>query len=179
MTTDVINGVPRDDLDLIRAVLEGFNPCMARDDALRTVRRLLATAQPADHSEHALNMAAQPAADGERGAFESWLSSLKFVSGQGQAHVEYCLHRDLSDKYTTEWVSDMYRGWQARAAQPQQAVAVTDEVGRLREALTKAKGVLEEVWEFSYEHGAASALSARDMAEEISAVLSAHKTGEE
>ena len=48
---DVINDVPRDDLDLIRAVLEGFNPCMARDDALRTVQRILATAQPAADGE--------------------------------------------------------------------------------------------------------------------------------
>jgi hypothetical protein len=34
----------RDDLDLIRAVLEGFLPCVARDDALRVVRKLLAAA---------------------------------------------------------------------------------------------------------------------------------------
>lgn len=64
---------------------------------------------------HPHPIAAQ-SAPAEREAFEGWLSSLKFVSGQGQAHVEYCLHRDLSDKYTTEWVSDMYRGFQAGAA---------------------------------------------------------------
>ena len=76
---------------------------------LHSVADALLTAQPQAS-------AAQSAPAGERDSFEAWLSSLKFVSGQGQAHVEYCLHRDLSDKYTTEWVSDMYRGWQARAA---------------------------------------------------------------
>lgn len=48
-----------------------------------------------------------------REEFEAWLSSLKFVAGQGQDHVDYCLHRDLSDIYTVEWVRDMWRGWVA------------------------------------------------------------------
>ena len=45
--TDVINGVSRDDLDLIRTVLEGFNPCTYQRKALRAVQRILTTAQPA------------------------------------------------------------------------------------------------------------------------------------
>lgn len=47
MTNNTIPNVPRDDLDLIRVVLEGFNPCIARDDALRTVRALLSAPSPA------------------------------------------------------------------------------------------------------------------------------------
>ena len=45
--TNTIPNVPRDDLDLIRAALEGFKPCIARDDALRTVRALLSAPSPA------------------------------------------------------------------------------------------------------------------------------------
>ena len=44
---NTIPNVPRDDLDLIRAALEGFKPCIARDDALRTVRALLSAPSPA------------------------------------------------------------------------------------------------------------------------------------
>lgn len=47
MTNNTIPNVPRDDLDLIRVVLEGFKPCIARDDALRTVRALLSAPSPA------------------------------------------------------------------------------------------------------------------------------------
>lgn len=47
MTNNTIPNVPRDDLDLIRVVLEGFKPCIARDDALRTVRTLLSAPSPA------------------------------------------------------------------------------------------------------------------------------------
>lgn len=54
-----------------------------------------------------------------------------------------------------------------------------EEVKKLRAMLEKAKGVLDEVWDFSYEHSAASALNARDMAEEIVAALSAQQSAPE
>ena len=62
MTTDVINGVPRELLRDAMRMLEAHSPGSGSVEsyAAQDIQALLATAQPADHSEHALNMAAQP-----------------------------------------------------------------------------------------------------------------------
>ena len=114
MTTDVINGVPRDwlkqlhrDLDacqkLIWANLRGCDPAYCADAQARLaeIETMLATAQPA--------------ADGER-------ESCSDCNGLGFGPFGGCGECDGSG--------------QARAAQPQQAVAVTD-VSTLKIALTE------------------------------------------
>lgn len=92
--------------------------------------------------------------------------------------------KPLELSITPEWVrkaAEAEQGHVIAAGVPdptaRQEQAAENEVRRLREALEKAKGVLDEVWEFSYEHSAASAMNARDMAEEIDAVLSASAEG--
>ncbi|ATH82875.1 hypothetical protein CO724_17500 [Ectopseudomonas mendocina] len=52
----------------------------------------------------------------ERSAFEQWVVTRKFVSGQGKHYVESCLHRDLAGEYTQGWVHGAWVGWQARTS---------------------------------------------------------------
>lgn len=136
MTTDVINGVPRElkpcpfcGGEAERFTLQGEEnfggdviACKKCEACTRVVfgekeglieswnrRTLLATAQPT--------------ADGEREAFEEWAAS-----------VGYHTERDMfqREKYQSSLTWELWRVWQARAAQPQQAVAVTDEVKLLK-----------------------------------------------
>lgn len=201
MTTDVINGVPRDwlkqlhrDLDacqkLIWANLRGCDPAYCADAQARLaeIETMLATAQPADHSEHALNMAAQPAADGEREAFEAGINP-------------HCSKRNEHGDYVVPEIQDRWDGWQARAAQPQQAVAGEHdpmrqlantykatammrayEVRRLREALERAKDHLSHARHDVEVRANAGNEAARLVLAGIDHWLdqeAAHKTGEE
>lgn len=166
MTTDVINGVPRELRSVLSMILSALDRDAAEGKTVRgemaeELRTLLATAQPADHSEHTLNMAAHPAADGEREAFEAYCQT-----------TGYTLKTGDSGRYLGGYGAEIWAGWKARAAQPQQAVAVTDEVRRLREALGEAVEYLDGT-PFN-EIGAGSILH-RAMRD----ALSAHKTGEE
>ena len=178
--TDVINGVPRDwlkqlhrDLDacqkLIWANLRGCDPAYCADAQARLaeIETMLATAQPA--------------ADGEREAFEAWAAS-----------VGYHTERDMfqREKYQSSLTWELWRVWQSSAAQPQQAVAVTDEVRRLREALEfYANGdhlllADPDEWDtcsgepVNWLHDEAGTASVED-GSVAKAALSAHKTGEE
>ena len=109
MTTDVINGVPR---ELLERVVRKFSArphwdSMNQGQAIAELRKWFATAQTADHSEHDLNMVSQPAADGEREAFEAWAAS-----------VGYHTERDMfqREKYQSSLTWELWRVWQARAA---------------------------------------------------------------
>lgn len=230
--TTVINGVPRDDLDLIRAVLDGFKPCMARDDALRTVRRLLATAQPVIDGDNLIRFdftngdglpdskmmthdemrqryselrrilaTAQPAADGERGEYgdayqgaREDLAIWKRRALEAEAKVREQdriienLGNALNDENGPTFMGEPVM--QARTAQPQQTVAVTDEVRRLREALEfYANGdhlllADPDEWDtcsgepVNWLHDEAGTASVED-GSVAKAALAAHKTGEE
>ena len=63
----------------------------------------------------------------ERSAFEQWVVTRKFVSGQGKDYVESCLHRDLAGEYTQGWVHGAWVGWQARTSVP---VTMPPEISR-------------------------------------------------
>lgn len=166
MTTDVINGVPRSLLEGIADHLEwdGSEPLTTIqyaykcDDLARDLRALLATAQPA--------------ADGEREAFEAWFTDT-YTAHKLSPRLTNC--GIISDGYSDSRVDLCYRGWQARAAQPQQAVAVTDEVRRLREALERVKLTEKE----ARHHSFSCALYWNNAVTACIAALSAHKTGEE
>lgn len=162
MTTDVINGVPLEFLEELHTHLDNiadFDPSYPPDtmprntsaELLLQLRALLATAQPA--------------ADGEREAFvfaaKPYYGSFEWDYGQ---------HRFYDDHVQRAW-----RLWQARAAQPQRAVAVTDEVRRLREALERVKLTEKE----ARHHSFSCALYWNNAVTACIATLSAHKTGEE
>ena len=123
MTTDVINGVPRSLLEQVAIELEHDND---RYMLGRELRKLLATAQPA--------------ADGEREARRVLLlTSYCDESGckDGAPCVEclrMCNVAMVSGDVSVVGQYDQLPGC-CLTAQPQQAVAVTDEVRRLREAL--------------------------------------------
>lgn len=165
MTTDVINGVPRSLLE--RCVLlaqDAMGLDFDEHAAIeRDIRELLATAQPADHSEHDLNMVSQPAADGER---EVWAvpvldgekkttfytEQLPFVPGIGVKQLgepvrmvearaaqpaadgereafeaginPHCRKRNEHGDYVVPEIQDRWEGWQARAALPAKAEGV-------------------------------------------------------
>lgn len=190
MTTDVINDVPRSLLAAFAAGADKYDDstlCVIHDGCelwqigharaaitvghLRAIRALLATAQPADHSEHALNMAAQPAADGGREAYPHGHRLHKEVF----MALECFQGDDTFETGVRRLIEELK---QARAAQPKQtvavqvgrcacgstephnmtlgcikaagdagrnteAVAVTDEVGRLREALTEMRDTMQ------------------------------------
>lgn len=53
----------RDDLDLIRACVEGYPPAIARNTALATIRKLLSTPQPSDKLQQASTAQVEPASD--------------------------------------------------------------------------------------------------------------------
>ena len=175
MTTDVINGVPRDwlkqlhrDLDacqkLIWANLRGCDPAYCADAQARLaeIETMLATAQPA--------------ADGEREAFEAWAAS-----------VGYHTERDMfqREKYKSSLTWELWRVWQARAAQPQQAVAVTDEVNPDTSRLDFLEShpnwlrAHKGRWSCKVPFTNYSYPVFKTAREAIDAALSAHKTGEE
>jgi hypothetical protein len=110
MTTDVINGVPRELLEELRdsayAEAQAYHQSMAGyreheharlDEIVRRTDALLATAQPA--------------ADGERGAFEAGINP-------------HCRKRNEHGDYVVPEIQDRWDGWQARAAQPAKAEGV-------------------------------------------------------
>ena len=155
MTPDVINGVPR---SLLERVAERCALVLSVADG-EQLSAMLATAQPA--------------ADGEREAFEAWAAS-----------VGYHTERDMfqREKYQSSLTWELWRVWQARAAQPQQAVAVTDEVIRLREALERAKDHLSNARHDVEVRANAGSEAARLVLAGIDHWLAqeaAHKTGEE
>lgn len=197
---DVINGVPMEQIraaltkveDVLEAAYHNAYPeCCGRAgqeccgdavqawseadqkvmDVLSPIRRalsdILATAQPADHSEHDLNMVSQPTADGEREAFEAWAAS-----------VGYHTERDMfqREKYQSSLTWELGAPDNARAAQPQQAVAVTDEVQELKDLLRQSEAELED-WRLSFPD--ANSHDTDVLLDRIDAALSAHKTGEE
>lgn len=196
MTTDVINGVPRELLEQVTIELEHDTD---RYMLGRELRALLATAQPADHSEHDLNMVSQPAADGEREAFEAWLPTVHPAANNrtfSRSGEQYAYTPAAS-----YWPAFKAGVAYARAAQPQQAVAVTDEVRHvpLYEAVERACGELPDGWAITLqmERGAgwielydAEGVEVADfptnnerldytLLDAVDAALSAHKTGGE
>ena len=184
MTTDVINGVPRELLRDAMRMLEAHSPGSGSVEsyAAQDIQALLATAQPA--------------ADGEREAIcceHSWKVA-KDAAWAARSlnkckcdHNEYCDHCFPPDfRNGGKW----HAGYQARAAQPKQAVAVTDEVRRLREALEfYANGdhlllADPDEWDtcsgepVNWLHDEAGTASVED-GSVAKAALAAHKTGEE
>lgn len=162
MTTDVINGVPRSLLEGIADHLEwdGSEPLTTIqyaykcDDLARDLRALLATARPA--------------ADGEREAFESIYGVIRVEDDTTpEDQTIYKLERAAFHSGAV---------WQARAAQPQQSVAVTDEVQELKDLLRQSEAELED-WRLSFPD--ANSHDTDVLLERIDAALSAHKTGEE
>ena len=89
------------------------------------------------------------------------------------ASVGYHTERDMfqREKYQSSLTWELWRVWQARAAQPQQAVAVTDEV------LTGITSVHHQMGMvcLTYKHSEQTQVAVRA----FRAALSAHKTGEE
>lgn len=91
MTTDVINGVPRDLLERIYSILDNYVTHMTPGE--EELRELLATAQPA--------------ADGEREAFEAEISE----------HREGAdLSRKPDGSYSNYYLECVWQGFQMRAA---------------------------------------------------------------
>lgn len=187
---DVINGVPRSLLEQVAIELEHDND---RYMLGRELRKLLATAQPA--------------ADVEREAFEAWLPTVHPAANNrtfSRSGEQYAYTPAAS-----YWPAFKAGVAYARAAQLQQAVAVTDEVRRLREALEskvplyeaveRACGELPDGWAITLqmENGAgwvelydAEGNQVEDfptnnerldytLCDAVDAALSAHKTGEE
>lgn len=69
-----------------------------------------------DHSTAECPVMKEQKMASERSAFEQWVVTRKFVSGQGKHYVESCLHRDLAGEYTQGWVHGAWVGWQARTS---------------------------------------------------------------
>ena len=172
------------------------------------LRRILATAKPAADGER--EVWAVPVLDGEKKT-TFYTEQLQFVPGIGVKQlgepvrmVEARAAQPAADG-ELEWTEDdaaacgcNYRdapcercwalGWElgapdnARAAQPQQAVAVTDEVRRLREALERAKDHLSNARHDVEVRANAGSEAARLVLAGIDHWLAqeaAHKTGEE
>lgn len=200
MTTDVINGVPRELLERawrflansdtgrkIGAILDAA-PCdvrcaetCVRASLCATCTALLATAQPALCEFHDADAAAceqysgqvpcstaQPAADGERENHPAF----DFLLGAGPLCGAW--FGETPEGAKPYWWREHLR--KAIAAQPQQAVAVTDEVRRLREALTRVGDRLEAFIGDDMDMPHDSMEVCKGI---IDAALSAHKTGEE
>lgn len=202
MTTDVIDGVPRSLLAALATEADKYDDsslCVINDNCelwqighimptvtvghLRAIRALLATAQPADHSEHDLNMVSQPAADGER---EVW--AVPVLDGEKKTTF-YTEQLPFVPGIGVKQLGEPVRMVEARADQPQQTVAVTDEMRRLREALEELLGCPHNVVRATVPKAGIESAPPYQVVLDVSvsltrwrkaqAALSAHKTGEE